>query len=732
MIRKSRMMITIVIISVISISIMALYLRPQESYLHQKEKLRKESQRLYQEVLKYGKNLKFNRPPEPLSSLINVHPRLHITQDKVEELRRLIREDKKYTLMWIKEKSLVDDWLSEKPPEMTSTTGRNEWQRKVGDRIPHFAFCYLITGDKIYLRKAKEWLLTAVNYPIWGEHDLSRSFLIYGVSIGYDWLYNDLTVEEREIIKERLAMEARIWFLASLGLGKEYNIPYSWWYKSYLQNHLWIAIASLGTAGFALYGEVPDAEIWINQANSVVKEILNSLGEDGAWHEGVHYWSYGLEWLLKYLDLAKQLLGEDLFDNEWLKNTAYYRLYNMLPRSMWGDRPYLQNCLDFADCNRRDSRGSEHILRKLASEYNNSYAQWLADEIDSSNTGIPDAYWLNLIWYDPRVPSKPPSDLPLMKHFTNLDQVIMRSSWSDDAILFSIKCGPPPGHKALKIFNYDPGLSHVHPDVNHFVLVAYGKWLVVDDGYIEKKLTSNHNTILVNGKGQLGEGEEWFNRNDRKIIMEEKRSCAIIRAESNSLFDYVIGEASKMYPDDVGLKEFLRHVIYLKPDIFIIVDELKTANPSTFEWLLHCEGSLKKIDNTTFLLINHDVSLMIKVVLPSAFKVEIFNTHLSFKYKRGTKYEKISSEDVPTLKISTLHKVNSTIFMVVLHPAKDYKTHPTISFDKDRGRLYLSIKYNDKEIKMLFNFKRMHAYDRLFKLIGLEEPEDTYLFIRKV
>ena len=420
----------------------------------------------------------------------------------------------------------MDQWIEEKPPVVspfTSLAGkRNEWQRQVGIRIPHYAICYLITHDEKYLKAAKDWILTAIDYPLWGEHDLSKSRLLHGVSIGYDWLYHNFTLDERKRIRERLTLEARYWFLASLDLGEKYGLEYTWWYRSYLQNHLWIAACSLGVAGFALYGEVPDADIWINQANNIFKKILSSLGEDGAYHEGIHYWSYGLECLLQYLDLARQLLGEDLFNDTWLKNTAYYRLYNMLPRDMWGNAPRLQNCLDFADCNRRDSKGSEHILRKLAKEYNNSYAQWLANEIDTSNTGILDSYWLNLLWCDPSIPALPPNNLPTFKHFENLGQVVIRS-WENDGILFSIKCGPPPGHKGLMMFDYDPGLSHVHPDVNHFVLAAYGEWLVIDDGYADKKLTSNHNTILINGHGQLGEGDQWFKKRIESLSCPRKR-----------------------------------------------------------------------------------------------------------------------------------------------------------------------------------------------------------------
>ena len=732
--RRNFSVLAVIILLVIIASSLLL----SNPFSSQENEIRERAQTLYPDVLKYGENLKFESIPKPLSELNGTHPRLYLTEERIREIRMLIENDTKYRDIWLREKSLVDKWIDKHPPTfstlISSADKENEWQRDVGDKIPHYAICYLITRDEKYLEKAKEWILATLTYPVWGECDLSKSQLLYGVSVGYDWIYNNFTLEERERIRERLTLEARYWFLASLGLGDKYEIPQTGWHDNYLQNHMWIALCGLGTAGFALYGEVPDAEIWINQVNNMFKKILRSLGEDGAWHEGVGYWALAMEHFLKYIDLARQLLGEDLFDNPWLRNTAYYRLYNMLPRSMWGNEPRLQNSLDFADCRRCDNRGSDYILRKLASEYRNGYAQWLANEIEESNTGIPDAYWLNLLWYDPSVPAKPPVDLPGMRHFDNLDQVIMRSGWDGDEILFSIKCGPPLGHRGLMMFDYDPGMGHDHPDVNHFVLIAYGEWLIIDDGRADKHLTSRHNTILINGYGQLGEGEESFKRDDRIIVLSEKRTAAIIRAESNPVFDYVIGDAYTMYPDSVGLKKFLRHVIYLKPDIFIIVDELETKTPSTFQWLLHCEGELSKTDENTFTLKNGNVDLMIKIILPNEHESKIYNTMFYFEHERGTKTKKIKKEEVPTLEISPKQDVNRTVFLVVLHPAKAGETHPVIREISEDGNMGLLIRdeQKEKEVKIFFNFTRQKRNERIFRILGVEELEDTYNYVREL
>jgi len=87
------------------------------------------------------------------------------------------------------------------------------WQRELGDMIPHFAFCYLMTGNEVYLNKAKEWIFYALNLSKWGLYpDLTKAHLLYDVSLVYDWLYHNFTPGEREKMRDRLAHEARLMF----------------------------------------------------------------------------------------------------------------------------------------------------------------------------------------------------------------------------------------------------------------------------------------------------------------------------------------------------------------------------------------------------------------------------------------------------------------------------------------------------------------------------------------
>src|SRR5262245_20219663 len=104
---------------------------------------------------------------------------------------------------------------------------------------------------------------------------------------------------------------------------------------------------------------------------------------------------------------------------------------------------------------------------------------------------------------------------------------------------------------------HEIGGGHGHPDVNSFQIYARGKWLAVDPGYERPKWSRNHNTVLINGRGQLGEGETWF---DRKSVLAAGATSGLQSVEHRGEYDYIVGDALNIYPSETGLSKFHRHV----------------------------------------------------------------------------------------------------------------------------------------------------------------------------
>ena len=290
--------------------------------------------------------------------------------------------------------------------------------------------------------------------------------------------------------------------------------------------------------------------------------------------------------------LLQDLPGLDLHDRPWWRNTAAYRLYLGLPRGAW----FHDTIVDIADCERQvgwTNYCQLYELRRLAADFGDGHAQWLAARLDESTSGEDPPGWMGLLWYDPKVAEKSPDDLPTLRQFDDLGIVSARSDWSGNESLVVVKCGPCMGHEAMKKFDYAAGAGHVHPDAGHFVIFAEDEWQIIDDGYC-RKLTSQHNALLIGGRGQVGEGGQWF---DGKAAFTAHCVPSVTRATSTFALDHVACNATSAYPTDSGLKRWMRHVLFLKPDVVIVADDIELDAVRDVELRFHTERPAERDDD---------------------------------------------------------------------------------------------------------------------------------------
>jgi hypothetical protein len=603
----------------------------------------------------------FGAAPVPLTRLRVIHPRVYLTAERLAALRGKLDQEP-YVALLSQLTQVADNLAQDGPPAYRADdrwSGEEQlYQREVGNVIPNLALTYLLTGERKYLDAARSWMLASAGYPTWGlgqidGMDLAAGHQLYGLALAYDWLYHDL--DREALATARACLERRGQRMYEALLNGQV-----WWHDAYLQNHQWVDMTGLAAAGMALYGETEGVDGWMLLPLEKARITMASLGPDGASHEGVPYWSYGAEYLLKFMDLARELLGADLFkDNAWFEHTASFRLYAMLPRASWTRESDL---MTFADGPRSDWYGPDYMLRKLAAEYRDGHAQWLAEELRRADLCGDAAIFLNLLWEDPSVPPLPPTDLPTFRHFDDQDIVYMRSSWAGDESVMAFKCGPFIGHHALARYSYDPGGGHVHPDAASFLLFAHGDWLIVDDGYTWKT-TAFQNTALVNDVGQEGEGGAWF---DGSALCAEKRGAKILRAEHGRDYDYIIGDATDAYKSAAGLQRFLRHVLHVRPDCWVIVDELESASPSVFEVYFHADFPFQQRDGHVFGVQGQKGALRLTVVAPEDVAADSFRQPLKGTSGRPT-------GEIEALKVSNPTPRRQLVLITVLeaHAASD-------------------------------------------------------------
>ena len=85
---------------------------------------------------------------------------------------------------------------------------------------------------------------------------------------------------------------------------------------------------------------------------------------------------------------------------------------------------------------------------------------------------------------------------------------------------------------------------------------------------------------------------------------------------------YLKGDAASAYYDELGLKKFDRHFIYIKPDKFIVFDEIGTDEPSISTFMLNADRAVE-LNERGAGLINDGVSLSLTRLLPSDVRSEI-------------------------------------------------------------------------------------------------------------
>ncbi|HUU28817.1 MAG TPA: DUF4962 domain-containing protein [archaeon] len=491
-----------------------------------------------------------------LEAVKNLHPRLILTVEKQKNLESVLETTHK----WLWERYLQDlpgKVAAGKKP-LTELPDRSH-----ADLAPELCFAWLMLGEDSLFQTAKNQLLKLVQSDKWDpENDLVVGHLLQGMALAYDWLYQSLTPEERSLTAERLGREAELSY-------QRITVGRVWFRTQYLQNHAYTNFCGLAYAAVALYGEDPRAPVWLKVCEDFFDTMFRKLPVDGASIEGLSYGAYGLDYNLRYAELARDLLGKDYYDLPWFKGFSTYLIQSLLPRCTedewamtFGDNPRQANW-----------HGPEQQLFHLASLYHDTAAQWLGRFlVNLRPEGLGSANWWSLFWYDPSVGEADPAQFLTFKHFTDLEQVMMRSSWRDtSAMLVGLKCGPVMGKALSRDPLYDFGTGHNHPDAGSFQIFAFCQWLAVDPLYTGFKRTANHNTMLFKNQGQLGEEIQWFAAAEAVKFYHYPE---ILQAGSNPSYDYVVCNVAPAYHPALGLKRFTRHFLFIKPDILLVADQI--------------------------------------------------------------------------------------------------------------------------------------------------------------
>jgi hypothetical protein len=498
---------------------------------------------------------------DPLRQLRASHPRLILLDADLDRVRSLVRDN-------MMARRIYGDL--EKECDRLATTPVSEYKlvgprlravaRRILDRVGTLAIMYRLTLREPYLRRAVAELKAGAAFRDWNPALFAdTSDMAHAFALGYDWLFNALSTEERAWMRDAVVAKA---FDAALPI---YQRDAAWTRDRYNVNMT--ANAGLGLAALAFAGDkLNDSDqAETEKCGAVLRYVLESLphglstyGVEGSWPEGMAYWETVTRDVSAFLSALQTALGNDygLSSFHGVDRAGRYRVHMTGPTGKvfnFGDAP--------------EDIGLSPEMFWMSKRFSVPAYAW-SEQRAIERTGHPDAY--NLAWFDPN--AKPPQQnlppFPTDAIFRGVDVACFRSAWDDpNAIYLAVKGGD----------NKDP---HTHLDLGSFVLDAGGvRWaadLGTDDydlpGYLGRQRytyyrtrTESHNTLLIDDQNQ-----------------DTRAEARITRQDFSPDFSWVQIDLSRANPGKV--KQWTRRCALVQRQAVLMEDSVRCDQPVEVIW----------------------------------------------------------------------------------------------------------------------------------------------------
>lgn len=544
------------------------------------------------------------------------HPRLLLLKGEEQKIKQAIAADKTWSNIHGVILKECEKMLDVAPVEHIKIGRRLlDKSRTCLQRVFYLSYAWRMTQDEKYLKRAEKELLAVAAFSDWNpSHFLDVAEMTMAVSIGYDWLYDGLSVQSRAIIKAAILKNG---LEPSMDPG-----PSNFWLKA---GHNWNQVCNAGMAygAIAVYEDSPElSQSIINRAIKSIPLPMAAYGTDGAYPEGYGYWAYGTSFNVMFISALEKLYQTDfgLTKNEgFLKtgsflenmtgptgipfnyfdsgstgvfNPAMFWFANRLkdPSLLWVERNYLTEKVI-------DEIGNDRILPAVL--------LWGA--------GLP----LNTI------------KAPVYNMWVGMGKnplAIMRSSWTDPgAIYVGMKGG-------------SPSLNHGHMDAGSFVMDADGQRWAMDFGMQGYESLESKGVDLWNMKQN---SQRWqvlrynnFVHNTLTINNELQQvdGAAPIVSHSNSpQFMNAITDLTSLYKNNMA--KALRGIALVDKKYVVVCDELETKqNKAKLRWSLLTPANVKITGKNEAELTKNGKRLYLKVMGDVAVTMKTWSTEPNHEY----------------------------------------------------------------------------------------------------
>lgn len=504
-------------------------------------------------------------------------PRLLLDGRRLEDVRKLVRTD-----AYAKEMLAFAEKKAEELLRAPSTGKDSDTLNRLKD-AKHLAFVYLVTEKQCYFDEAWRRLEDGLKLPHWNPNIfLDASGAMESAALCYDWLYPQLSAEQRAALEDGLLNKGL--------LPSKYMIDHDvWWYYRVPYYNNWTAhcLSGVTLAALAL-GARRETELAADLIRrslvGVADSFLFGVLPDGGWEEGHWYWGFGLTPLTMMLAGLECVLG-----------------------SSFGlsDFPLMQKALYFFT-HLSGPVGSFNFADSIEMGKSRAVFLWWAGRLGDPNLGgvrlreimgnrdkqnvhrffIPSME--DLLFYDPRscnfdVLRSMDRWIPCDALYRNVETVTLRTSWDDpDAVFAAVKGGRGE-------------VNHGHADVGTFVLEANGErwaWELASDHYelpryfdtfgnrysYYRCMPTGHNTLVFGSR---------------------EKNCQNIFREARVTEAELGGDRSRASVDMTPVyEEFVRKAVRTleldkRARVVCVSDEIETKYPQEVLWQLHTKAEIE-------------------------------------------------------------------------------------------------------------------------------------------
>ncbi|MEI6521001.1 MAG: heparinase II/III family protein [bacterium] len=570
-----------------------------------------------------------------------------------------LNDVKDMTLLWDEPAQSILN-LYAAPEQFAALTLRVKSQRDYYGELAETSALFIDDAEVIEQRKAAffadlYWMRD--NAIILGPNDgncnpvMNRAILHLPLDLAALQMRNALTAEEEQRARAIMAFLAYFTAREDYDFARRALLPaddpdeimsiYKGMRAENMSVDCWVGVGLIGLA----FPNHPESNNWRQMSLKLFQQTMDALvAECGAWCEGWGYYRWSLHLLLHYAHVMHNS-GENLFANPRFKSLLYFAVKALGPRSLaYNGKRITPGFGSYGESTNFSGCGFSYIMALAASG---------CIDTDSDFAG-------EMMWAYHEMGEGPLQDnVGLQKHDREI--ISLFTDYTIQPKAPELTSGGCPGFGAIMRHRHENGREtyliarassawpHGHADGGSFFLYYQDSPLITEaargtnqENFYLSMSSYAHNVICFDNKPTFQ-----YVWPCRQKLVDFQQTDAMEYAILDCRVEQLVlgGERRRGHGDaitqPVDIRHY-RHIIYIKPDLFVIYDDISNA-PFPSDYRLHFYAkNIEFTGSKAYITGNHDINVEMTIVQPATpnfHTTKIGDTHsVEFKNEPNAPY----------------------------------------------------------------------------------------------